>query len=487
MYVNNVVRDSYDIWMTDILTGGEQMRILIACSWSLPHAGGVNTYVNQLTKGLQRAGHHVDIFSLTPDGQGFHIPGKNLFIDKSNLKSLITYQTNTYMHHHLPGIDPWIEQSEIERYYIEAAAMYFDLSDYDVIHAQDIISAHALSRVKPPHIPLVTTIHGCLTKEWFVKLNELGLMDQNTNTPLWRYSALREYLGVTASDVTISPSQWLKDVLVKEFSVPEHSIIVSHYGFDIDEFHQNMQRESKVTRPAEKKVFMCPARLDVVKGHIHLIYALAKLKEERSDWICWFVGDGFLREDLTLTAHNLGLADHIIFMGNREDVPELIRQADFVVLPSMQDNQPFAIIEAQIAGKPVITSDAGGIPEMVTHSSSGLVFHAGDREQLYLCLRSALEEDDSTSLHEMANHAKEWGEQHWSLSAMTARLVDLYNLAKSKLPELNNEISLQPKQQVRIRTRKGRSKWRILRRKRSQIALKRRRRLNKKRKFAKKR
>lgn len=499
MYVNIIVIDSYDSGMTDKLTGGEQMRILIACSWSLPHAGGVNTYVNQLSKGLQLAGHHVDIFSPTPDGQGFHVPGKSLFIDKSKLTSLIADQTSLYMNHYLPGTDPWITSTEIERYCIEAAALYFDLSDYDIIHAQDIVSAHALSRVKSPKTPLVTTIHGCLTKEWLVKLKELGLLEQDTNTPLWHYSAIRENLGATVSDVTISPSQWLKDVLVNEFSVPEHSITVSHYGFDIDEFLQNMNRESNVTRPAEKKVFMCPARFDVVKGQIHLIYALAKLKEERTDWICWFVGDGFLREEITQTANNLGLTDHVIFMGNREDVPELLRQADFVVLPSMQDNQPFAIIEAQIAGKPVISSDAGGIPEMVTHSSTGLVFHAGDRDQLFHCLRSALDEDDSTSLIELANHAKRWGEEHWSLHAMTERVIDLYNLAKSKHPEIDNEISLQPIQPTQIiqpiqpiqpvqrKKKKGRSKWRILRRRRYLIALKIRKRKNRKRRLAKRR
>jgi glycosyltransferase involved in cell wall biosynthesis len=449
------------------------MRILIACSWSLPHAGGVNTYVNQLTKGLQLAGHHVDIFSSTPDGLGFYIPSKNLFIDKSKLRSLIANRTKRYMNRHLPGIDPWIKQSEIERYCIEAAAMYFGLTEYDLIHAQDIVSAHALSRVKPLHTPLVTTIHGCLAKEWFVKLTQMGFTDQDKSSPLWHYSTLREYLGATVSDVTISPSQWLKDILVKEFSVPEHPIIVSHYGFDIDEFTQNMMRESlsPITKPAAKKIFLCPARFDVVKGHIHLIHALAKLKEERSDWVCWLVGEGYLREELMQTANQLGLADNVIFTGNREDVPQLIRQADFVVLPSVQDNQPFAIIEAQIAGKLVITSDAGGIPEMVTPSLTGLVFHAGDIDQLYFSLRSALEED-STTLSDMANLAKQWGENHWALPAMTSRLLGLYELARSKNLERVNEIGLQPKKETRITTQKGRRKWGNLRRKRHQAELK---------------
>ncbi|WP_053371898.1 glycosyltransferase family 4 protein [Paenibacillus sp. FJAT-27812] len=464
------------------------MRILIACSWSLPHAGGVNTYVNQLAKGLQLAGHHVDIFSSTPDGLGFYIPSRDLFIDKSKLRAFIANQTNRYMNHHLPGIDPWIKQSEIERYCIEAAAMYFGLSEYDIIHAQDIVSAHALSRVKPAHTPLVTTIHGCLAKEWFVKIKQMGLTDQDTNSPLWHYSTIRENLGAIVSDVTISPSQWLKNVLVNEFSVPEHHIVVSHYGFDIDEFQQHMMRDSvsAIAKPDAKKVFMCPARFDVVKGHIHLIHALAKLKEERSDWVCWLVGEGYLRQDLMQTANQLGLADHVIFTGNRDDVPALIRQADFIVLPSMQDNQPFAIIEAQIAGKLVITSDAGGIPEMVTPSVTGLVFHAGDIDQLHFCLRSAMEAD-STALSGMAIHAKQWGENHWALPAMASRTLELYELARSKHLGAVDEAVLPPKPQIRITTQKGRRKWGTLRRKRHHAKITQKRQRIKKRRHAKQR
>lgn len=432
------------------------MRILIACMWALPHAGGVNTYVNQLVKGLQGAGHEVDIFSTTPDAQGFYIPSRNLSIDKSRLSPLIARQTDLYLDQLLPGIDPWIKQAEVDRLCMEAAALYFGLAEYDVIHAQDIVSAHAISRVKPAHIPLVTTIHGCLTKEWFVKLKELGLTDQNINSPLWYYSSLREYLGATVSDVTISPSQWLKNELVNDFAVPEECVTVSHYGIDIDEFQNKMLSEPTTIKPLAEKLFICPARFDIVKGHSTLIHAFARLKEERSDWVCWLVGDGFLREELIQLTNQFGLSNHILFWGHREDVPEMMQQADFVVLPSMQDNQPFAIIEAQIAGKPVITSDAGGIPEMVAHLQNGLVARMGDPEQLYACLRTALEEPELLSA--MAEQSKAWGHSHWSLSSMISRVLELYESARSKHAEERLAFEAQSGEQNGIMPQEER-KW----------------------------
>ncbi|WP_179281388.1 glycosyltransferase family 4 protein [Paenibacillus sp. XY044] len=447
------------------------MRILIACSWALPNAGGVNTYVNQLTKALQRAGHHADIFSPTPDGQGFRISNKDLFIEKGRLQSLIANQTHQYMDHHLPGVDPWIKQSEIDRYCMEAAIMYFGLAEYDLIHAQDIVSAHAMSRVKPPNIPLVTTIHGCLAKEVFVEWTDIGLLEQDQSSRLWRYCSLREYLGTTVSDVTITPSQWLKDLLVHEFSVPEHHIVVSPYGIDVDEFQQNMMRDVTITKPTAKKVFMCPARFDAVKGHIYLLHALSKLREERTDWVCWLVGDGSLRDKLKRTVQELGLADHVTFLGKRDDIPELLRQADLIVLPSIQDNQPFAIIEAQIAGKPIITSDAGGIPEMVKSASTGFVFRTGDSDQLYVLLRSALE--NPALFLSVANHAKEQGEIYWSLPAMTSRLHELYEFARSKYLNQGNDTS--PHHEQQNTSKGGDAKWGNVQRRKRLLGIRKRR------------
>ncbi len=455
---------------------GKKMKILIACNWVLPHAGGVNTYVSQLTKGLQHAGHQVDVFSPTPDSQGFYIPARGLMIEKIKLRPIIAEKTNRFLNHHLPGLDPWIQHSEIERYCMEAAAAYFGLSDYDIIHAQDIISAHALSRVKPSTTALVTTIHGCLAKEWFFKLKEMGLPEQDMTSPLWHYSALRENIGATVSDVTISPSLWLKQVMVQDFSVPEQSIVVSPYGIDINHFRLGMMRDTGIEKDPMKKVFICPARFDVVKGHIHLLHALAKLKTDRSDWVCWLVGDGSLGEELKQTAQWLGLGNHVVFLGNRDDVPALIRQADFFVLPSMQDNQPFAVIEALIAGKPVIVSDAGGIPEMVEHSQTGLIFPAGNSDQLHFLLRSAIE--DETLFQSISRQAQERAEDYWSLQRMTSNLLELFELARSKYAGQGISLEPQPahedipqnviqdgqhKRNNRTRTRGG-TKWHLVRR-----------------------
>ncbi|WP_282942370.1 glycosyltransferase family 4 protein [Paenibacillus sp. RC67] len=403
------------------------MKILIVCSWGLPHVGGVSTYVDQLRKGLEREGHHVDLFCPTPDAQSYYVPSQSFVLEKNKIAPIISERANLFFDQHLPGLDPWIRTSEIDRYCLEIAAASWGLKQYDIIHAQDIISAHAISRVRPPGVALVTTMHGCLAMEWFVKLKEMGIPEQDRSSLLWHYSASREYIGATSSEVTITPSNWLKQLLIKDFQVPAHHLMVAPYGIDVDHLKQTVQNSSNITKPLGKKVILCSARFDVVKGHVHLLHALGKLAAERKDWVCWLAGDGALANEFKQLSQSLGLDQQVVFLGNRADVPALLKMADLFVLPSLQDNQPFAVMEAQIAGKPVLVSDAGGIPEMVADRLTGLISEAGNHEQLYQHLKMTL--DDPGLCNRLGYHAQVWASKYWSLSAMTERNIRIYKRA----------------------------------------------------------
>jgi glycosyltransferase involved in cell wall biosynthesis len=144
-----------------------------------------------------------------------------------------------------------------------------------------------------------------------------------------------------------------------------------------------MNKDSLLGRPHNKTVIACAARLSEEKGHKYLLEALAKLKQERNDWVCWLMGDGKLREELEQQTKELNLEQQVLFMGKQQNVPALLKMVDICVLPSIQDNLPFAVMEAQLAGKPMIVTDAGGLPEMVQHQVNGLVAKAGDSESIY--------------------------------------------------------------------------------------------------------
>ncbi|MFC4765826.1 glycosyltransferase family 4 protein [Effusibacillus consociatus] len=402
------------------------MRILLATYWYLPHVGGVSTYVYLLKRELERMGHQVDIFAHHPDMQKYYMPNNGRYLEKSKVKDLIYEKVLRYYDERLPQVDPWIRWREIERYSFEAAATVFGLAKYDLIHTQDIISTRALWRVKEKRTPLISTIHGCLATEFLYS----GEVKDRNSLP-WHYVASEEYFGAMSSDITIVPTQWLKNLLVQDFRVSESQLVVVPYGMDISSFQKKMGSSSKLIRPGDKKILACPARLVPVKGHEHLLSALARLKQDRDDWICWLIGDGPLRENLEQQSRSLNLEQHVSFLGNRDDVPVLLRQADIFVLPSLQDNLPFSVMEAQVAGKPVVVSNAGGIPEMVEHGETGLISPAGDSESLYQNLKKVIEDDSLRA--QIAESAKEWGMLQWSLDTMMDRTLCVYERVIPKL------------------------------------------------------
>src|SRR5262249_44200284 len=93
------------------------------------------------------------------------------------------------------------------------------------------------------------------------------------------------------------------------------------------------------------------------------------------------VGDGELREQLQAQARQLGVADRVWFAGYRDDMPTVAAAADIAVLSSDNEGTPVSLIEAAAAGKPGVSTDVGGVADVVT-PDSGFLVPAGDSDAL---------------------------------------------------------------------------------------------------------
>lgn len=371
------------------------MKILLATNWELRHSGGIATYLQQMKRGFEQWGHHVDILARQDGSQDYTFNHKP-FLKNTSVKKMM----DTYLRRHFKSkgvyAAPAIETMELNRYGFEWAAALLDLSRYHILHAQDVISARALARVRPRKIPLISTIHGSLSRE-----NVPG-----KRHPLTDYYGAQEYYGILSANKTIVPSQWMKRFFTEEYAVPAKQITTIPYGIDCEVLLQRSEQTTDLKVPQNKAVILCTARLSPVKGQIVLMRALAKLKMKRTDWICLFAGSGPLEKLLKNQSRYLELEHHVTFLGDRDDVPQLLKLADIVVLPSLQDNQPFAVMEAQVVGKAIVTTDAGGIPEMVVHGRTGLLSPAGKHNGLYQHLLQVLQ--DQHLRRTLAKNSKRW-------------------------------------------------------------------------------
>ncbi|MGN7360055.1 glycosyltransferase family 4 protein [Paenibacillus sp. SAF-054] len=406
------------------------MKILLATYWLIPHVGGVWKYMLQIQQRLEAMGHQVDLMGNSPDYSKFHIINRGQELSKTALRPFLTAKLSAVQAPRMHQ-DPFIHFYEEDRYFMELSAAYFGLGQYDVIHTQDIFAARALHRVKPPHVPLVAQVHGSVSLELHnhFRLNpHLGVQE---HSPGWKYFDSIEYYGATSGQLTITSTQWQKNELVHDFGVPEQRIEVFQYGLDTGPFWQSAQNGTDIQKPPGKKVIIVPARLAFVKGIDVLISALGMLKHMRDDWVCWIVGEGEKREELMRQTAGLSLQDKVVFMGERRDIPALLLQSDIFVHSCIQDNQPFSVMEAQIAGLASCVSSAGGLPEMVEHGVTGLVSPVRDPFTLADHLNVLLGNDEFRQM--LGQNAARFAQEHWSMDLMIARLLNAYGRAAASI------------------------------------------------------
>jgi L-malate glycosyltransferase len=398
------------------------MKILLATYWQLPHLGGVWPLMLKWKKQLEEHGHEVDIFGHSQDLTMFHMPLTGQRLYKEAVLPFLKTKINPESYPDL-FVEPFIGNLELNCICMELAAVYFGLDKYDLIHTQDIFSTRSFRRVKPKHTPLVASLHGSVAQE--IKLHLLEHQIDLSQSYVWQYYYAREHLGATSSDVTVVSSRWMEHLLTTEYAVPHSKIEVIPYGYDASDFLDKINHsESPIMKPLNKKIIIYTGRLISIKGIDILIAALGQLKMLRDDFVCWIVGEGDAKTALQQQCVELGLEQHVQFLGARDDIPYLLNQADIYVQPSLLDNQPLSVIEAQFAGKPSIVSNAAGLPEMVESGETGYIFQSQNSEQLQILLYALLQNDHLRQ--EVGNRAQVWASTHWSVSARISQYIQIY-------------------------------------------------------------
>ncbi|MDF2855967.1 MAG: glycosyltransferase family 1 protein [Neobacillus sp.] len=400
------------------------MKILLATYWAIPHVGGVWTYMTQLKKKLESYGHEVDLLGYDESNLNVTVINKGLVLTRDKVLPLINanFTQANYPEMYVNSLVKW---TETQRYVYELSAAYFGVQDYDIIHTQDILSTVAMNRIKNPSTPLIATIHGSVAHEI---RRQLETVHKSETSYLARtYYDDLERDGAISADTTIVCNEWLQNMLINEFRVPKQQLKILHYGFDTENFIRKMKEKPTLEAPDSKKVIIYAGRLVELKGVNNLISALGQLKQVRNDWVCWIVGTGEKEWELRSQVMSLGLGDSVQFLGKREDVPSLLTQTDILVLPTLIENQPLSLIEAQIAGKAVIASNVGGIPEMIKHGVTGLLTPPEDANALFSNINQLLSDDKLRK--KLGTNAKKWGMTHWSIDKGTQDLLKIYQQA----------------------------------------------------------
>jgi glycosyltransferase involved in cell wall biosynthesis len=238
----------------------------------------------------------------------------------------------------------------------------------------DVLLAHNVSASLAAHVaaplgwrPVVTVFHGVADAD---------------------YPSTARILRRTSRSVVTVAEPAAERLRAAGLRSPE-PVVIPNAVFPRPARHGRAAVRAALRIPPQVPVALCVARLEPQKRHDVLLAAWSLVD---CDAVLLLAGDGSLRADLTRQVADRGLTGRVRFLGNRDDVPDLLVAADATVLTSDWEGMPIAVLESLAAGRPVVASDVDGVRAAV--GDGGIVVRRRDPVATASALRTLLFDPD---------------------------------------------------------------------------------------------
>jgi glycosyltransferase involved in cell wall biosynthesis len=383
---------------------GRSLRIALLSYRSKPHSGGQGIYVRALSRELTELGHRVEVFS----GQPY--PELDGGVPLTGLPSLDLYREPDPFRTPRPSeFRDWIDVAEWATmctagfpepltFSLRAARQLLPrAAEFDVVHDNQSLG-WGLLRLVRAGIPTVATVHHPVAIDRDLELATTRSLRRRLTLRRWYAFTGMQARVVRRLDAVTTVSENSRRDIATHMGVPADGVEVIPVGIDPDEFTPPPPGQA---RDPESILVITSADV-ALKGLVHLLEALAKLRTERPVRLT-VVGSARPGGPAAAALDRLALRDAVRFTG---PVPEaelvnLLQRAAVVAIPSLYEGFSLPAIEAMACGTPLVTTDAGALPEVVG-TRAGLRVRAGDVGELTAALKLVL---DSPALAEQLGRA----------------------------------------------------------------------------------
>jgi len=327
------------------------MKIGIIC---YPTYGGSGVVATELGKALASAGHQVHFITYTqPPRLDFF--NENIFFHEVSVAS---YPLFEYLPYESALASKMVDVTINEQ--LDLIHVH-----YAIPHASAAYLAKQILKYKGIHVPVITTLHG----------TDITLVGRDPSfEPVVTFS-INESDGVTAV------SESLKNDTYAEFEILSNIEVIPNF-IDLERFKKQPKEHFKLAIcPSGEKLLMHTSNFRKVKRIEDIIRIFAKVQKQIPSKLL-LVGDGPERSGIEALCRDLGVYQDVRFLGKLDTIEEALSLADLFLLTSEKESFGLAALEAMACEVPVISSNAGGIPEVNIHGETGFVSQVGDIDDM---------------------------------------------------------------------------------------------------------
>jgi glycosyltransferase involved in cell wall biosynthesis len=383
---------------------GRSLRIALLSYRSKPHSGGQGIYVRALSRELTGLGHHVEVLSGQPypeldDGvtltrvpsldlyrepDPFRTPRRSEFRDWVDVAEWATMCTAGFP-------EPLTFSLRAARHLLPRAA------EFDIVHDNQSLGWGLVQLVRAG-LPTVATVHHPVAIDRQLELAEARTLRRKLTLRRWYAFTGMQARVVGRLDGVTTVSENSRRDIATHMGLPPAGVEVIPVGIDPAQFTPPPAGQA---RDADSILVITSADV-ALKGLVHLLEALAKLRTERPVRLT-VVGSARPGGPAEAALDRLSLRDAVRFTGPvpEAELVDLLQRATVVAIPSLYEGFSLPAVEAMACATPLVTTDAGALPEVVG-TKAGLRVPAGDVGELAAALQLVL---NSPSLAEQLGRA----------------------------------------------------------------------------------
>jgi len=323
------------------------MKIAIVC---YPTFGGSGVVATELGIALAKLNHEVHFITYKQPVR-LDLLNPNMHFHEVNVPKYPLFQ---YQPYELALSSKLVDT--IKKYKIDVLHVH-----YAIPHAYAGYMAKKMLEEEGIYVPMVTTLHG----------TDITLVG---NHPFYKPAVT---FSINNSDIVTSVSQSLKEDTLRLFDIKKEIEVVPNF---IDVGHlktsfTDCQRD--IMADEDERIVTHISNFRAVKRITDIIDIFYNIQKEIPAKLL-MVGDGPERKPAEIKCKELGIKDKVIFFGNSNEIDKILCFSDLFLLPSERESFGLAALEAMVNKVPVISSNAGGIPEVNTHGVSGYLSEVGD-------------------------------------------------------------------------------------------------------------